>query len=81
MSSGLRSVFVSESREVLPDSCFAKSSLLCVPFASGSALKRIGKEAFRGCTQLSEIEIPASVEEFGESCFSGCLCISRPEGD
>ena len=33
-------------------------------------LKRIGNAAFRECKALREIEIPASVEEIGESCFS-----------
>ena len=33
-------------------------------------LRRIGKEAFSQCKALREIEIPASVEEIGEGCFS-----------
>ena len=65
------------SCESLPDSCFAGSRIVRVTFASGSVLKRIGKEAFRGCGQLREIEIPASVEEIGEACFSGCSSLSR----
>ena len=53
------------SCESLPDSCFRGSRIVRVTFASGSALKRIGKEAFSGCGQLREIEIPAGVEEIG----------------
>ena len=65
------------SCESLPDSCFAGSRIVRVTFASGSVLERIGKDAFRGCGQLREIEIPASVEEIGEACFSGCSSLSR----
>ena len=65
------------SCESLPDSCFAGSRIVRVTFASGSVLKRIGTEAFRGCGQLREIEIPASVEEIEEACFSGCSSLSR----
>ena len=53
----------------LPDSCFSGSSVRCVTFAAGSALRRIGKEAFSRCSRLREIEIPACVEEIGEGCF------------
>jgi hypothetical protein len=48
-----------------------------VTFGSGSALKRIGKEAFSGCGNLRESEIPASVEEIGEGCFDHCSSLLR----
>jgi hypothetical protein len=48
--------------EEIRDSCFSASSLSRVTFASGSVLKRIGREAFSRCKGLREIEIPASVE-------------------
>ena len=53
----------------LPDSCFSGSSVRRVTFAAGSALRCIGKEAFKECEELREIEIPACVEEIGEGCF------------
>ena len=68
-----RCVFIPESCEALADSCFAMSWLSRVTFASGSALKRIGKEAFRGCMELKEIEVPAGVEELGEGCFKAVV--------
>ena len=37
----------------------------------------IATAAFHSCDQLLEIEIPASVEEFGERCFEGCSFLSR----
>ena len=66
------------SVEEIGESCFSGcSSLSRVTFASGSAVRRIGKEAFRECRKLSEIEIPASVEEIGERCVWGCSSLSR----
>ncbi len=35
-------------------------------------LKSIGANAFDGCENLIQIDIPASVEEFGASCFANC---------
>ena len=65
----LREVEIPASVEEIGEGCFRCSSLSRVTFASGSALKRIGKEAFRECEELLELEIPASVEEIGEGCF------------
>ena len=42
------------------------SSLSRVTFASGSALRRIGKDAFSKCKQLKEIEIPDGVQLDGQ---------------
>jgi hypothetical protein len=41
-----------------------------VIFTTDSRLKRI--DGFGGCTSLSRIEIPTSVEEIGSGAFSGC---------
>ena len=54
--------------------CFEKCSLKSITFAEGSQLKSIGKEAFKGCTGLSEVVLPEGVEELGESLFSGLSC-------
>ena len=67
-------VFLPYLWEEVPALCFRNSSLSRVTFGSGSVLKRIGKEAFSGCKELREVEIPASVEEIGAGCFS---CIGR----
>ena len=45
---------IPSSCEFLPDSCLTGTRILRVTFASGSALRRIGKEAFRGCRELQE---------------------------
>ena len=65
----LECVFLPCLLEEVPALCFRNSSLSRVTFGSGSVLKRIGKEAFRECRELREIEIPASVEEIDEFCF------------
>lgn len=48
-------------------------------------LKRLGKYsysdnghgAFKGCTSLKKIDIPASLTEFGEGTFSGCTSLTN----
>lgn len=37
------------------------------------ALEYIGVRAFNNCLSLTSIEVPASVNEIGESAFSGCV--------
>ena len=62
----LECVFLPGWLEEVPASCFRGcSSVLRVTFGSGSVLRRIGKEAFSGCKELREIEIPGSVEVVG----------------
>lgn len=53
------------------DECFMGCrSLVCVMFVSHSCLKRIGKKAFLNCDNIRELEIPGSIEEIGDECFS-----------
>ena len=61
----------------LAESCLAGSCIIRVTFASVSTLKCIGEGAFRGCKELREIEIPASLEEIGGGCFYECSSLSR----
>ena len=52
--------------------CFRRcESLSRVIFGKSSSLKRIGEQAFFGCSML-EIVIPARVEAVGEKCFKLC---------
>jgi hypothetical protein len=46
--------------------------MLYLASAPGSVVKRIGAGAFFGCSQLREIEIPASVEV---SCDIGVMVL------
>ena len=40
-------------------------------------IKRLGTEAFAGCTGLEKINIPESVRLSEEGCFSGCLALKE----
>lgn len=53
------------------------NALTSVTFADGSVFKRICHHAFTESMSLEEIEIPASVEELCEGCFSYCFALSR----
>ena len=37
-----------------------------------NGVKKIGSEAFSGCTNLVEIAMPNSIEEIGDCAFKGC---------
>ncbi len=48
-----------------------------------TGLKRIGNQAFGGCTQLKSITIPSSVTNIGNYAFDGCTSLTSvtiPEG-
>lgn len=49
------------------------SNLKSVTFDLPSNIKKIGKFAFAGCTNLEEIVIPSSVEEMGTDVFRDCF--------
>jgi hypothetical protein len=70
-ASGLFSITIPESGEVIGELCFCScKSLTTVTFEGNSKLSRIEKYAF--CMSgLRSIHIPGSVEVIGESCFSG----------
>lgn len=53
-------------------SCEGGASIGPVIFAAGSRLKRIEDYAFDNCENLTEIEIPATVEYIGDGAFQRC---------
>ena len=42
----------------------------------GKPVRRIGEEAFSGCTSLTSITIPSSVTDFASSAFEGCTSLN-----
>lgn len=61
--------------------CTGITSLLEVEFTN--KLKSIGEEAFYGCSGITCITIPSSVNEIKEGAFSGCTSLERiniPDG-
>ena len=51
---------------------YERKELKCVTFREGSALRKIGEEAFCGCTSLRGISLPEGLELVGKKCF--CMC-------
>ena len=83
--SKLKSVVISASVETIEAAAFnGCSSLATVTFEQGSNLKTIGGGyssesyygAFSGCSTLTSIEIPASVETIEASAFKGCSSLA-----
>ena len=79
--SRLKTVEIPASVETIGSYAFKGcSSLTTVTFEKGSQLKTIGEEydggAFSGCSALTRIEIPASVETIESYAFYGCSSLT-----
>ena len=78
----LKAIEIPASVETIEASAFKGcSKLTTVTFEKGSQLKTIGGDgsfygAFYGCTALTAIEIPASVETIEASAFYGCSSLT-----
>lgn len=51
---------------------FGNEVITSVSFKKADKLKRIGVNAFNGCTKLESVVIPSSVTELGFGVFQGC---------
>ena len=78
----LTSIEIPASVETIGDAAFyGCTALTTVTFEKGSQLKTIrggnyDAGTFRGCTSLTSIEIPASVEAIGYNIFYGCTALT-----
>lgn len=70
-------LYVGEKTTKIPSELFSSNKQLKnISFASGNALKTIGREAFSTCTGLTEITIPDSVTTVEEGAFAGCSSVT-----
>ena len=82
--SGLQSIEIPASVETIESTAFKNcTALTTVTFEKGSQLKTIQGGAsslyygaFFGCTSLTSIEIPASVETIGVAAFKNCKALT-----
>ena len=51
---------------------YADATIKIPATANGLPVKSIDAEAFKGCTALTSVTIPSSVESIGANAFSGC---------
>ncbi len=58
--------------KAIGDNVFENMSLSHLTFESSSVVKRIGKYAFRNCTELKTLAFPKSVEIIDNDAFYGC---------
>ncbi|MBR6360549.1 MAG: leucine-rich repeat domain-containing protein [Clostridia bacterium] len=58
--------------ETIEAGAFKGSSIHKALMVYSPKLKSIGANAFEGCENLVQLDIPASVEEFGAGCFANC---------
>ena len=65
----IKNVFISSNVSQIESNAFYESSINKVVFEKNTKLEYIGSETFRYCTQLTSIEIPATVTKIGNSAF------------
>ena len=56
---------------------FENTNITAVTFAKNSQLEYINVNAFKNCTRLTSIEIPADVREIYSGTFSGCTSLTN----
>jgi len=64
-------------RLIEDDAFYYCSELEEVRFVGRSIVRSIGKETFRGCYNLSRINLPEGLESLGDQCFYGCSNLRR----
>lgn len=76
----IKGIFIGREVTELGEEVFSCLPLLeYVVFEEGSELAAIGAGAFRSCSSLSSICIPASVESIADGAFSSCFELQKVE--
>ena len=77
-NSGLTSIFIPASVEVVSESAFNNCrSLNKATIAQNSKLQVIEKGAFNSCISLTEINIPAKLTSIGDNAFQFCSMLNK----
>lgn len=77
-NSGLTSIFIPASVEIVSESTFNNCrSLIKATFAQNSQLQSIEKYAFNNCIALTEINIPAKLTSIGANAFQFCSMLNK----
>lgn len=73
-------VAVPQSLKYIGVAAFDQSKLVSIELNEG--LESIGDYAFRGCSDISKMELPSTVRNIGQGCFTDCGIVSAriPEG-
>lgn len=73
----LTTVSIGANVDISNEAFYNCSSLKNVTITNGSAGITIGLEAFRYCSALAKISLPASVRYLGDRSFEGCTSLSQ----
>lgn len=73
----LKSVTLKEGVEEIGAVTFRNDSGLTTILFPQNSLKRIGWQAFTGCTSLRDLELPSTVTEIGGQAFQGCINLKK----
>lgn len=75
----IESIRIPESVTDIGSCAFEGCTLLTQVVFEGNGLTKIWEYAFRRCSSLTELTLPASVSEIGSDAFYGCTGIARLE--
>lgn len=71
VGSSIESIKIPKNVWGIYESAFENTKIRSVEFEKGSVLESIYEKAFKGCSELKSIVIPATVTSMGESVFYG----------
>ena len=77
LKDNISSIAVATGVTAIGDYAFSDLTNVTYVQLMDDTIKTIGKNAFSGCTGLTEIEIPKSVTSVGASAFSGCSAAKK----
>ena len=70
--SSIESIKIPKKVFSISESAFENSVIKSIEFEEGSELTDIGKNAFKGCKNLTSIVLPAGVTTVGDGAFADC---------